>query len=427
MQGHANVWIISAALSLSGCAQGALEEPQREPAARTARSAEDPYGVTPPRSANAGAGGQSGKGGANSFGGGGTHAGGALATGGASSAGAGSSAVAGMATSGGAVGSPSSAGGGSAMLGTGGSSADSTNECPSLTRVRLANGACVDRVSEFSVATDPAEIVTGSDGRIWFDDGSGNQIVQLDDQGRVLSRLPCEAGSDPRQLAPGRGDVILWYSAWHEKTLTRLSQAMQRTASQLGFTAAALSQGEGAELWLTDAGHAVYRFDSGDSSLERWPAAPNDRIIFGPGKNPWFPEGTLIARLTAAEGKQSFPISDSFADDICAGPDDALWFSDGSLNQIGRMAADGTLSRTYDLPLNSQPFRIIAGPDGALWFTEQGAEKIGRISLKGVITHYPIPTSNSLPYALTVGPDRNIWFTERFSKKIGRLIPDAVQ
>jgi streptogramin lyase len=427
MQADAKVWVLTAALSLSGCgAQGSTAEPQRKTGSSAATPPDGtPWNPTPSRTGNAGSGGQSGKAGAGPSSAGSAGRSGGL--GGAGGTGSTSADTGGAgSTNANAVG-PGSSAGSKAVAGGAGANSETTNECPSLTRARLPNGACVDRVTEFSVATNPSNIVTGSDGRIWFDDGSANQIVQLDDQGRVLQKIGCDPGADSRELVAGRGDAILWYTDWHAKTVTRLSKNMERTPFALGFSPAGLSLGTGDQIWLTEVNRAVYRLNPGELTMAHWDASPNSAIIVGPDKNFWFPEGVRIGRLAASGEKQDFPITDSFADDLCAGPDDALWFTDGSLHQIGRMAVDGTLSRTYDLPPNSRPFQIIVGPDGALWFTERSAEKIGRLSVKGELTHYPVPTANSLPYALTVGPDRNIWFTERFSGKIGRLIPDSVK
>ena len=425
MSGDAKFRIFSATLALCGCAGGAVDQPQRKPGPQAGAAAEDPYNVISPRG-SAGAGGSFAKGGAASSPAAGAGMGSAGAgSAGEGSAGEGSAGAGGTSASVGLAGGPSHAAGNVASSGTGGNS-EAMPECPSLTRVRLANGACADRVTEFSVATNPTSIATGSDGRIWFDDSSANQLVQLDEQGRVLKRIALEAGSSQRELVRGSGDVILWYSDSRAKTLSSLSKAAAQPAPYaLGFAPAGLSLGAPGEFWLTEAGKAVHRVTPGASTSTRWPASPNNTIIVGPDENLWFPEGTRIARLAVAEGMQTFPITDSFADDICAGPDGALWFADGSLSQIGRMEVNGTLSRTYDLPVNSAPHRIIQGPDGALWFTEQGTEKIGRISVKGVITHYPLPSSSVGLQAITVGPDHNLWFTEFFSGKIGRLIPDG--
>jgi streptogramin lyase len=52
----------------------------------------------------------------------------------------------------------------------------------------------------------------------------------------------------------------------------------------------------------------------------------------------------------------------------------------------------------------SQPAGIAAGPDGALWFTEFSANQIGRITTAGVVTEYAIPTPFSNPYGIVTVP-----------------------
>jgi len=409
----AKVWLLSAALGFAGCGgQGVTDQSPRRSNTPTPKPTDEaPYNVIPPNANAAGFGGQSGKGGASGGGAG-------LASGGGS-AGAG-----GMGMNAGGV-----AGGSSGSSGAAGDGSVAPPDCPSLTRARLANGQCVDRISEFSVASDPTSIAMDSDKRIWFDDGTGNQIVQLDDQGRVLNRIAFDSDSDSesRELVSGTGGMILWYSDHFAKTVTGLSRDLQRTVFPLKFSPSGLGLGEGGELWLTEADKAVHRFEPRDSSDKSWAARPVGGIVVGPDENLWFAQGADIGRLTVAGVRQDFPITDGVADDVCAGPDGALWYTDGWLHQIGHMTVEGKLMRTWDLPTSSGPVRIIAGPDDALWFTEQGTGKIGRITVEGVITHYPTPTSASGPYGITVGPDHNIWFTERWSGKIGRLIPDLVE
>ncbi|HKO50529.1 MAG TPA: hypothetical protein VJV79_22555 [Polyangiaceae bacterium] len=419
MQDNAKFWIISAALGWYGCAGSVVDEPPRRPTLPGSSGLEDPYNVIAPRAGNAGVGGQSGRAG-----------GGASSSGSAGRVAEAGRANGGMGPSPGLAGAGSSPAGGSAGSGIGGAPSVPSADCPSPTRARLANGTCVERVTEFSVAVSPSSITTGSDGRIWFHDGKANQLVQLDDQGRVLAQIKLAAGENVRHLVPGSGNVILWYSDWRAKTLTSLNDELKQASIPLEFSPEGLARGERHDqFWLTEAGKAVYRVDLSNSTTTRYPAAPTDAITIGPDNNVWFPEGTEIARQDPMGDKQNFRFTDSFADDICAGPDGALWFIDGSLNQVGRMLVDGTFIRTYDAIKNGHPQRIIAGPDGALWFTLQAAEMIGRITVDGVLTHYPLPPKSgpSGPQAITVGPDNNIWFTEFFSGKIGRLIPDPVK
>jgi virginiamycin B lyase len=109
---------------------------------------------------------------------------------------------------------------------------------------------------------------------------------------------------------------------------------------------------------------------------------------------------------------------------ITTGPDDALWFTDPGLNNIGRMTTAGVVSAYYPLPTpNSRPEAIVKGPDDALWFTEIAGNNIGRITTAGVITEYPVPTPVSYPAGITAGPDGALWFTEASQRvnKIGRI------
>ena len=408
--------LVSAVLGAPACAEGTTEQPQREPvAAPSSTSDGDPFNVTPPGTSGASSGSASSKAGASSSLGG--NAGSApSATGGSAGLGAGTSGAPA------AGGSRAAADGGSSTAGAGG-----TADCGSPTRARLANGQCVDRISEFAIATQPMSITLGSDARIWFDDGSGNRLVQLDDDGRVAREFAFNASSVERELIAGTGDTIVWYTDATAQTVSKLSSLTNVTSYALGLSIAGLGLARDGQLWLTEAEQAVYRFDSSALSLARWPAAPSNTIIVAPDQSAWFPNSAALSRLNTAGDENDFSITDGTASDLCLGPDGALWFTQSTLNQIGRMTLDGTLTRTYDLPVGSQPFRIVAGPDGALWFTEKGADKIGRISVDGVLTHYPTPTSNAVPYGLALGADHEIWFTERNSGKVGRLTPDAVE
>jgi hypothetical protein len=80
------------------------------------------------------------------------------------------------------------------------------------------------------------------------------------------------------------------------------------------------------------------------------------------------------------------------------GPDNAIWFTDGGLNEIGRVAQNGTVTA---FPLRTgaglEPQGITVGTDGALWFTELHGNRIGRITTSGVITETNVPTTNAQP------------------------------
>jgi streptogramin lyase len=101
-------------------------------------------------------------------------------------------------------------------------------------------------------------------------------------------------------------------------------------------------------------------------------------------------------------------------------------FAEASGNRIGRITPAGVITEFPIPTLASGPNQITAGPDGNLWFTETQAAKIGRITLAGAITEFPVPTTDSGPSSITAGPDGNVWFTERFGNRIGRITPGGV-
>jgi virginiamycin B lyase len=117
------------------------------------------------------------------------------------------------------------------------------------------------------------------------------------------------------------------------------------------------------------------------------------------------------------------PTQNSDPTEITKGPDGAIWFTENSSGQIGRVDAQG---RVEEFPLpdpNSSASYITSGPDGALWFTEfpKNVGNSGRISTDGHRTEYQTPTALSLPLGITVGPDGALWFTEQFGNNIGRI------
>lgn len=94
---------------------------------------------------------------------------------------------------------------------------------------------------------------------------------------------------------------------------------------------------------------------------------------------------------------------------MTAGPDGNIWFTDGSGNQIGRIAGDGTVT-TFAIPTaNSNPWGITTGPDGNLWFTEYQGPKVGTITPAGVITEFTSPLIN-FPTGIASAPDGALWF-----------------
>jgi hypothetical protein len=150
-----------------------------------------------------------------------------------------------------------------------------------------------------------------------------------------------------------------------------------------------------------------------------------------------------IATSTSIDGKSSTPAitrvgadlslkesyslpNDPSVGGMAIGRDGAIWFTDTTNNEIGRMSKRGKFKLFPLTTKGSGVDRITSGGDGALWFTETNANKIGRITTRGKITEYAVPTPNSQPAGIA-GPfgancnPRIVWFVEANGYKLGQI------
>jgi streptogramin lyase len=155
--------------------------------------------------------------------------------------------------------------------------------------------------------------------------------------------------------------------------------------------------------------------------------SPQD-IAAGPDGNLWFTEACSslgrIGRITPAGAIAEFvvPTSDSFPAAIVSGPDGNLWFVEAYGDRVGRITPAGVITEflvpTVDAGLND----LVVGPDGNLWFTEISGNHIGRMTTAGEVTEFLVTPETVWPQFITVGPDRNLWFTAS-GVALGRITP----
>ena len=81
--------------------------------------------------------------------------------------------------------------------------------------------------------------------------------------------------------------------------------------------------------------------------------------------------------------------------------------------------------REWDVPTpQARPHDPAVGPDGALWFSEQSVNKLGRLDpATGKIREFPLKTANTGPHGLVADRDGNIWYTGNYAGLIGKLDP----
>lgn len=177
-------------------------------------------------------------------------------------------------------------------------------------------------------------------------------------------------------------------------------------------------EGPDAALWITDVWNFQILKMTAQGSYTGFPL-PNYiqplGICTGPDKALWFTGPTLasnenfIGRITTSGSIKLFSIS-SAANDIAAGSDGALWFTQPYPGGIGRITTSGKIT---EYGAGGQPWSIAPGPDKALWFTEQQGGRIGRITTSGKLTEFSQGiTAGEQPQDLAAGPDGAMWFTE---------------
>jgi streptogramin lyase len=91
-------------------------------------------------------------------------------------------------------------------------------------------------------------------------------------------------------------------------------------------------------------------------------------------------------------------------------------------------SASAATVQLFNVPsADSGLHHIVAGPDGALWFTERTAGNVGRITTAGQISEYPIP--NNASGLQDTGPDQIVasggalWFLTDIGESVYRVTP----
>jgi virginiamycin B lyase len=130
---------------------------------------------------------------------------------------------------------------------------------------------------------------------------------------------------------------------------------------------------------------------------------------------------SALARASGAGHVRIFP-GIAIPGGITAGPDGALWFTNG--DSIGRMTTTGRFTAYYSSGISS-PVGITAGPDGALWFNNADTNNapvgaVGRITTAGKVTSYTAAGIDT-PVGITAGPDGALWFADKANNSIGRI------
>ncbi len=320
---------------------------------------------------------------------------------------------------------------------------------------------CGSTPDEFSDPTggQPWGIATGADGNLWFTQNLSNKIGRITPLGVVTEFSLPGANSSTGGITAGP-DGNLWFTENNSDRTARIGRitpagviteftVREGFPNSIGIGLVDIAAGPDSNLWFT--GQNVngddiiglitptgtiteFGLPTAYSSPGGITAGPNGALELwfaegGEGGNVGIGRNGRIGRITTAGVITEFALPPTpnntpiGPNDIVAGPDGNLWFTESNSAQIGRITPTGTITEfALTFSGGSRPNGITAGPDGNLWFVEDGG-RIGRITTAGVITEvYALPPANGLR-GITAGPDGALWFTEVYANKIGRICP----
>jgi virginiamycin B lyase len=203
--------------------------------------------------------------------------------------------------------------------------------------------------------SDPESITAGPDGNLWFADHVASALGRVTPAG-VMTRFPVSGptGTYPYNLTAGP-DGALWFTDLNDHRIGRMTTEGATTFFPVPVT-------------------------------DGYP----DAIATGPDGNLWFTldDEATIARMTTAGTITEFPVPRTgddyvFLGGIAAGADGAMWFTyqdvDDGTARVGRIAMSGRVSMVPVPTSNSTPEGIVLGPSNAMWFTEASAGNLGRV------------------------------------------------
>jgi streptogramin lyase len=247
------------------------------------------------------------------------------------------------------------------------------------------------------------DITLGPDGNFWVSADNSGGFGIMSPSGQVVKECPNlddpinpAANMSPESIT--RVGNRVWFSSGSPASIASFDA---NCGNGLGFSAGSgveFIQGIGDSLWFSSVGTSrVTRFDNPNSG------SPTD-----------------------VHWDTSF-----FPGDIVEGPNNRVYFTLRSADQIGSVSKTASTSNTtfevFTPPAGQvdNPYGIAAGPDGNLWFTSRDNSRIGRMTPGGAFTTFSSGISpNSQPGHIIAGPDFDLWFGELRAKRVARVLPD---
>lgn len=133
------------------------------------------------------------------------------------------------------------------------------------------------------------------------------------------------------------------------------------------------------------------------------------------------------AQAPAATRLQSWPLNTPHPTgihDLAPAPDGGVWFSAQRSGRLGWFDPCTGKTELISLGSGSSPHGVIAGPDGAVWLTDGGQNAIARVSWPArEVKLFPLPadTPNANLNTCAFDGDGDLWFTGQ-NGYVGKLV-----
>lgn len=126
-----------------------------------------------------------------------------------------------------------------------------------------------------------------------------------------------------------------------------------------------------------------------------------------------------ITSYPAAPSSYGLPVA---AEQLIAGPDGNLWYTDSSSN-LWRMTTGSHQVTQFPAMGTNPSTNGIVSAYGGVWFTDETNGGIGCVTPDGSQSASFRSVEQDTLDGITLGPDGNLWFVDSSGESIGRLIP----
>ncbi|HET9341313.1 MAG TPA: hypothetical protein VFO25_00110 [Candidatus Eremiobacteraceae bacterium] len=300
-----------------------------------------------------------------------------------------------------------------------------------------------------TLLSSPSGITSTSDGSVWYGEGGPGYIARIFPTGKTTEFALPARYAEPNDLATDSAGNIWFEDAYAPNNFgqpTSLSIARMRTngaVSEVPLTGTCGFAPQSASSLTPDATGDIWFASNCPSALGQVTAQLKVRLFSPTGLNSIViaPDGTLwggaqdeIYHFNSDGSIRATYTGLGLDAGIAWGSDGSVWFLSNGRNEIGTLNPSTGVVVEFQLPPcgcngNVRGLGDLkAGPDGALWFTEGyifGSSwfygGVGHVTTAGTFTEFRTYEPRSQPTGLTFDLSGRMWTADGGANKVGHL------